>query len=96
MDEFNNRMEAQRRILRIVNGKSHWREELCGLSLSAIERWARVNKCEIDGELTMLLKEISKILLFLATKSQEQISEEYRTLSFDVQRLTDDLRELVR
>ena len=95
MDEFNNRMEAQRRVLSIVNSHRHWREELCGLSLSAIERWASVNQCEHDGPLTTLLKEISKSLFFLATKSQEQVSEDYRKLSSDIAKLTEDLQTVI-
>lgn len=95
MDEFNNRMDAQRRVLSIVNSHRHWREELCGLSLNAIERWARVNECEYDGSLTTLLKTISKSLFFLATKSQEQVSQDYRKLSSDVAKLTEDLKAVV-
>jgi hypothetical protein len=91
MDEFNNRIDAQRRVLDVVNSRRLWREELLGLSLNAIERWDRVNRCD-DVALTRLLKEIGNSLLFLATKSQEQVSDDYRTLSTDVARLTEDLK----
>ena len=95
MDEFNNRMDAQRSVLRVVNGQQCWREELCGLSLNAIERWIRVNQVAHDGPVPGLLKEISKSLLFLATKSQEQVTEDYRHLSSNVARLTKDLEALL-
>lgn len=95
MDEFNNRMDAQRRVLSVVNGRRRWREELCGLSLNAIERWTRINRCEHDGPVPTLLKEISKTLFFLATKSQEQVSEDYRKLSSDVASLTEDLEAVL-
>lgn len=91
MDLFNNRMEAQRDVLNAVNSRRQWREELCGLSLNAIERWVRANQVDRDGLLTTLLIQISTKLSFLATKSQEQVSEDYRKLSSEVSELTDDL-----
>ena len=91
VDLFNNRMEAQRDVLNVVNGRRQWREELCGLSLNAIERWVRANQVDRDGSLTTLLMQISTKLSFLATKSQEQVSEDYRKLSSEVSELTDDL-----
>jgi len=95
MDQFNNRMEAQRDVLNVVNSRREWREELCGLSLNAIERWARINHIERDGSLPTLLMQISTKLFFLATRSQEQVSEDYRKLSYDVAELTDDLNAVL-
>lgn len=70
MDEFNNRMDAQRKVLSVVNGHGPWREELCGLSANAIDRWIRVNQFEHDWPPATLLKEISKRLLFLAHQGE--------------------------
>ncbi len=95
MNEFNNRMEAQREVLNIINSSHKWREELCGLSINAIERWSRINQIEPNGPLTKLLTEISGKLFFLATKSQEQVTEEYRSLSTEVSKLTRDLQEII-
>jgi hypothetical protein len=88
VSEFNNRIDAQRRILRIVNGSLRSREELFGLSSGAIERWVKVNQIDRDGTLFALLYEAASKLFFLSNKSQEQITEEYRQLSDEVGILT--------
>lgn len=88
MSEFNNRIDAQRRILRIVNGTLLLREELFGLSTGALERWTNVNQIERNGLLVPLLYEAASKLFFLSNKSQEQVTEEYRQLSDDVGMLT--------
>ncbi len=95
MDEFNDRMQAQRKVLCIVNSHQLWREELCGLSQNAIERWASVNHCDQDGPSMTILKDISKSLFFLATKSQEQVSKEYQNLSSNVAKLTEELKATI-
>ncbi len=88
MNQFQNRMSAQRQILGLVNGK-HWHaEELCGLSNKAIERWTAVNAIESNSNLVELIKIASGKLFFLANKSQEQISEDYQTASREVAELT--------
>lgn len=88
MSEFNNRIDAQRRVLRVVNGTLHVREELFGLSTGALERWASVNQIDRNGVLVALLYEAASKLFFLSNKSQEQITEEYRQLSDEVNMLT--------
>lgn len=93
MDQFNNRMDAQRRVLRVVNTAQRWQEELCGLSAKAIERWIRVNQIPADGRASGLVVAISELLFFLATKSQDQLSKEYTTLFADVESLTDNLEK---
>lgn len=92
MDEFTDRMEAQRQVLDTVNHRRKLKEELCGLSQKAIERWLKANGMEPDGEPSRLLTRISGELFFLAHKSQEQISEEYGIALSEITRLRDDLR----
>lgn len=77
MHEFNNRVQAQRRVLQIVNGHGRQNEELCGLSGKAIDRWVAQNRIEPEGRLVSLLRLVADELFFLANKSQEQITEEY-------------------
>lgn len=84
MNEFNNRIAAQRQILEIVNRDRSRKEELFGLSLKAIERWISVNGIDPDAELVLQLKTVSRKLFFLANKSQEQVTEDYRIVSQDV------------
>ena len=93
MDEFNNRMDAQRQVLASVNHESRFAEELCGLSRKAIERWLTVNRLEPKGEIATILFHISSKLFFLSSKSQEQVTEEYRLLSGEVDSLRMKLKE---
>ena len=87
MSEFNNRIAAQRDILLIVNcGK--WKEELYGLSSGAINRWININNLETDSVLIELVQKAAQKLFFLSNKSQEQITEEYKSLSRNVSILT--------
>ena len=88
MNEFKNRMAAQRQILELVNRKQR-EEELFGLSSKAIDRWVAVNAIDSNSNLVELIKIASGKLFFLANKSQEQISEDYRTTSREIAELTD-------
>lgn len=83
MNEFNNRIDAQRRILGLVNSR-RWNEELYGLSGGAIERWMRVNGIAPSNALALVVRESADKLFFLANKSQEQVTEEYRLLSREI------------
>lgn len=84
MNEFNNRIAAQRQILQIVNRKQWKKEELLGLSSKAIERWVSVNQINPESRLVELIITASGKLFFLANKSQEQISEEYKMISREI------------
>jgi hypothetical protein len=94
MHEFNNRMDAQRRILDIVNG-GKWQEELFGLSTKGLERWALSNNVDADSELIRLLRSASSKLFFLANKSQEQITDDYRAVSREVALLSGDIEKIM-
>lgn len=93
MNEFNNRMNVQRRVLAYVNKQAKGNEELCGLSDAAITRWAVQNAISANDRVLELLRRISGKLSFLATKSQEQITEDYRKLSAEVEGLTRELEK---
>lgn len=92
MSEFNNRIDAQRRILRLVNGSRDLQEELFGLSSGALERWARINGFNENNPLLVLLKQAAAMLFFLSNKSQEQITGEYQGLSDEVASLTEQIQ----
>jgi hypothetical protein len=92
MSEFNNRIDAQRQILRFVNCAGEMQEELFGLSTGALERWARVNELDDHSPLLALLKQAAAKLFFLSNKSQEQITDEYQSLSDEVADLTAQIR----
>lgn len=92
MSEFSNRISAQRHILQIVNGKRWEREELLGLSSKAIDRWISSNQLNSEDPLVSLIKTASSKLFFLANKSQEQISEEYKMISKELADISERIR----
>lgn len=89
LQEFNNRIAAQRMILRVVNGVQWECEELFGLSSKAIDRWVSVNRVDPDSKLVNLVKQAAAKLFFLGNKSQQQVSDEYRIVSAEVATLHD-------
>ena len=84
MNEFGSRIEIQRSVLRSVNSIECYKESLFGLSDKAISRWVHANNIDNGAKLVKLVKEISGKLFFLANKSQEQITEDYKSLSIAV------------
>jgi hypothetical protein len=88
MNEFNNRIEAQRQILQLVNRYGWAVEELFGLSAKGIGRWISVNRIDPKAALVELVQTASSKLFFLANKSQEQVSSEYRDASTEISLLT--------
>ena len=84
MDDFNNRIAAQRQVLQLVNRRNWGKEELFGLSSNAIDRWVAVNRVDPESQLVKLIKSASAKLFFLANKSQEQVSEEYKIVSSEI------------
>jgi len=87
-------MDAQRNVLEIVNRQVGNKEELCGLSKKTIERWITANRLNPEGKICKILFKISEKLFFLANKSQEQITEEYRLISSELLKLKLDLEKV--
>ncbi len=81
MDEFLNRITAQREVINIVNKETNHIFPLVGLSSKSLERWRIENSISKESELLKILYLIASKLFFLANKSQEQITKEYRLLS---------------
>lgn len=94
MSEFNNRVDAQRSILLSLN-HAGWKEELYGLSAGAIDRWLAANAVDRGSELARLLFELGAKLFFLAHKSQEQVTEDYRSRTEEVHRLAQRIPDLL-
>jgi hypothetical protein len=94
MTELNNRIDAQRVILNHVNSVLR-NEELYGLSRSAIDRWISVNGIDPKSDLPRAICESADKLFFLANKSQEQVTDEYRLLSVEVLELTQRIARIV-
>lgn len=91
MSDFNSRIAAQRDILMAVNAL-HFREELLGLSQGALDRWFSKNEINKTSQLAQLLFDAASKLFFLANKSQEQITDQYRKLSLEVDMLIKSIR----
>ena len=91
MSDFNNRIIAQRDALKVVNGSELFVEPLLSLTEKAIDRWSRNNKVDAQDSIISLLKSMSGTLFFLANKSQEQVTEDYRDLSKKVDKQLSDL-----
>ena len=62
MSEFNNRVDAQRKIIRLVNCSRDLQEELFGLSGGAIQRWARVNRLDDLPSLAQRCAQLAEVL----------------------------------
>ncbi|WP_394995577.1 hypothetical protein [Emticicia sp.] len=96
MDEFLNRITAQRQVINIVNQEKKLSFPLIGLSLKSIERWKNENSISDDAEILMVINLISSKLFFLANKSQEQITNEYKLLSKNVSELINHLKQNIK
>jgi hypothetical protein len=97
MNEFNNRISAQRVILQIVNGNAKNREELFGLSKHAIDRWVSVNRIDSESALVGLVRQSAEKLFFLANKSQDTVSQEYQLILDEIASIVKRIEaELVR
>ena len=87
--EFNNRIAAQRHILQIVNRQAWPAEDLFGLSEKALARWATANSIKPSSQLLTLVTTASERLFFLANKSQEQVTDEYASISKEISKLSE-------
>ena len=81
--EFQNRIEAQREVLRIINSLPKYDEQLMGLSSKAIERWVKRNELNESHPVVDKIYDIAGRLFFLATKSQTPIDGNYEKVSAD-------------
>jgi hypothetical protein len=82
--EFNDRIAAQRSILRVVNSVRWQAEPLFGLSQKAIDRWISSNRIADDSPIAHLVTAASSKLFFLANMSQDQTSEEYQLVQSEI------------
>jgi hypothetical protein len=92
-NSFNNRMDAQREFLKIINSRRAEVEPLMALSSGAINRWVAANRIAQDDNLVALVRKAGDALFFLANKSQEQVSIEYRQVSSEFAALVDQARQ---
>jgi hypothetical protein len=91
--EFNSRVDLQREVIKILNQKD-FKNKLNGLSKPAIDSWF-VNNNISNELLKNSLISISEKLFFIANKSQDQITEEYKDLQISVKNNINELKKLV-
>ncbi len=63
-----------------------------GLSSGSLRRWTQTNQIDINSTFFCLIRQAADKLFFLANKSQEQITEDYRLLSVEVSELTNAIK----
>lgn len=90
--EFNDRIAAQRKVLKIVNQKPWAVEPLFGLSSKAVDRWVAINRIDSNSLIVIKIRDISAKLFFLANKSQDQVSSEYRMVHAAIILACDDIQ----
>lgn len=95
-DQFIDRMNAQRIVLKQINKISWPSESLLSLSEDAIQRWLSVNQLGEDDEVVKLAKEAGDALMFLANASQEQVSPQYASRNANMAMILDRTRLVVR
>jgi hypothetical protein len=81
VNDFINRIDAQREFLRVLNAVAWPVEPLHSLSDGAINRWISVNRLGSASDIAKLVVRAGDALAFLANKSQEQITEDYQSAS---------------
>lgn len=91
--EFNSRVDLQREVIKIVNEKN-FKNKLNGLSKPAIESWILNNNISNDI-LKKCLITISEKLFFIANKSQDQITEEYKNLQISISGNIAELKNVI-
>ena len=91
--EFNSRVDLQREVIKIVNRKK-FNSQLSGLSKPAIDSWFLNNKIS-DTSLKNILTVISEKLFFIANKSQDQITEEYKDLQISINNNILELKKII-
>lgn len=70
--DIKQRMDLQRKLLKSVNSKCNFANQLHGLSCPAINNWEKTNK-GIEPKLIRTLQQVASSLLVLSTRSQESI-----------------------
>ena len=91
--EFNSRVDLQREVIKILNQKD-FKNKLTGLSKPAIDTWI-VNNNISNDLLKKSLFTISEKLFFIANKSQDQITEEYKDLQISIKNNINDLNNIL-
>ena len=75
MNTFSNRVDAERRVLSLVNASGVSEHQLHGLSRPAIRNWRQTLLCERAAEIESCLLELSNACQRLSDRSHESLAE---------------------
>jgi hypothetical protein len=92
MSEFNSRVDAQRRLLKIVNERSWGSEQLFSLSEKAISRWSAANRLDASSKFVRLLREASERIFAMANHSDDPICGVYRLSEKELTTIGENLK----
>ena len=84
---FTNRVTTQRMILKQINSHKWPQEQLFALTSDSINRWVSKNQLNYNESIVKIVRDISSVLLFASTSSQEQVSEHYKSWKADISHL---------
>ena len=93
MDEFNNRVDAQRQILRTINERTWKGEQLFALNTKAVQRWSSVNRIEASTRLVKLLSAASAQIFIMANHSDDPVAGTYIITTERVNAIENQIRE---
>jgi len=97
MSKFQNRVQAEREVLNIINMKFRNRNsQLCGLSEAAIRLWQNSSTTTPDGAIVSALLEVSFKVMRLANRSSESIEPIDKDLQVDVAASVERVKTLLR
>jgi hypothetical protein len=77
MGEFSSRVEAQRKILKVVNSRDWSGEQLFSVTTAAIQRWASTNGLDTSTTVVKLLHSASAQIFVMANHSDDPIAGTY-------------------
>lgn len=95
MSEFSSRVEAQRRILKVVNEYAWPSEQLFALNSGAIQRWATGNLVDHSSSLYRLLNAASSEIFVMANHSDDPIAGTYAITRRRVEQIEKEVRSVI-
>lgn len=94
-NSFLNKVEAERRVLSVVNSRTHGTRQLTGLSSAAINLWRRKVGTEITAEVATPLVALADLCQLLSDRSHETFQPIDTELSEEIESHMSILRDAV-
>lgn len=94
-NSFLNKVEAERRVLSVVNARTHGSRQLTGLSSAAINLWRRKVGTELTAEVATPLVALADLCQLLSDRSHETFQPIDTELSEKIESHMSILRDAV-